>query len=121
MVVDDLDIGRTRIRPHESKPELIIAADAVLALSGSPQRLEPIAGRGTQEFQGSRGIQLRQLAHRYIVECPEASRAAPFKQCLRTLAPEGLNHATCNYVSRNTSIDAGRVLRNESAESSSAG
>jgi len=45
VIIDDLDILRPDFRPAEAHSPLIVDADAVLSLTISYQRLQPIARR----------------------------------------------------------------------------
>jgi len=48
VVIHDLDLIGSGIRPHEADAVLVVNANAVLAFSISDQSFEPIAGRNSQ-------------------------------------------------------------------------
>ena len=60
VVVNDLNIGRTAIRPSETDPKLIVDSDAVLAFPVALQCLQPVAGRDLQVLQEVSLVQLIQ-------------------------------------------------------------
>lgn len=61
MVVDYLDIFRSRLLPAEANPVLIIHADAVLALPLAGQLLQQISRRDPQVLDGRCYLELSQL------------------------------------------------------------
>ena len=63
MVVDYLNVDRTRFRPSEADPILVVDPDAVLTLTVSPERLQAIARWYSQVVQDLG-----------LVECIESSR-----------------------------------------------
>lgn len=48
MIVDHFNVDRTRIRPTETDPILVIDPDAVLTPTTSPERLKTVSGRYPQ-------------------------------------------------------------------------
>ena len=66
VIVDDLYVDWAMCRPGEAMSPLLIDANAVLALSITPQRLETVAGRDTHEFPISSSIKLSQLASSHL-------------------------------------------------------
>jgi len=58
VIVNDLNIGRTRIGPSETDPKLIVDPDAVLSFPVASQSLKSVAGRNPQVLQNMRLVQL---------------------------------------------------------------
>src|SRR5207253_2386229 len=56
VIVDDFDIRCVGILPPKADAPLIVDADTVLAVPGSAQRLEPVAGRNHQVLEGPRAM-----------------------------------------------------------------
>lgn len=81
MVVNDLDVFWPIWRPAKADPPLIVHADAMLALAVALQCLQPIAGRGAQEFQRRRCLQLCELAGRHLDDRGETRRLTGFTRC----------------------------------------
>lgn len=50
------------LEPHETNPELIVDANAVLSFAVTLQRLEPVTGRDPQVIQGRSAIQHQKLS-----------------------------------------------------------
>jgi hypothetical protein len=50
-IVDDLDLGRTGLRPLEAAPILVIDADAVLSLPVTPKGPQSISKGDSQVLQ----------------------------------------------------------------------
>jgi hypothetical protein len=74
VVVHDLDIFSTCVRPTEAQTELIVYADAMLPCSIPFQGFKSIPRRYPQIAQSSRDLQLPQLAscdNRDIRESPD--------------------------------------------------
>src|ERR1700739_1706768 len=63
VIVDDLDVGgpAVALRPFETDPPPIIDSDAVLALSISAQRFEPVTRQGGEIAQRRRSLETVQL------------------------------------------------------------
>jgi len=86
VIVDNLDIFWPGFRPAEAHSPLVVDADAVLSLTISCQRLQPIARRRCQKRQRFRRVQLRQLARGHLGDRAELLRASRFKELLSFLA-----------------------------------
>jgi len=56
VVVNDLDLRRSKLGPHEADPVLIVHADAVLRSSVSLERLQPVARRNAKVGKSTGGI-----------------------------------------------------------------
>jgi len=61
VIVGDLNIVGVAVPPHEAHPELIIDANAVLALSVTAEFFQPIAGRNSQILQAKARMQRGQF------------------------------------------------------------
>ena len=92
VVVNDLNVLRSRGGPAEADAPLIVDADAVLTLAVALERLKSIAGRRTQELKCRRGLELRELSGSHLNDRPEACRFAGFKKLASVAAPEALDH-----------------------------
>jgi hypothetical protein len=57
VVIDEFDIIRTSVLPHEADPPLVIDPDAVLTSPVTFESFKPIAGRDSEVFEISRGMQ----------------------------------------------------------------
>jgi len=59
MIIDNLDIHRSRrsLRPSETNPPLVVDADRVLPGSVALERLESIAGQSSKIGQRRRGLE----------------------------------------------------------------
>jgi len=64
VIVHDLDVFRTGIRPAKADAELVVDADAVLPGAVPLERFESVAWRDAQVVEPSRDLQLPQLAPR---------------------------------------------------------
>ena len=45
MIIDDFDLFRVLLKPHEADPPPVIDTDTVLPLAVTLQRFQPIGGR----------------------------------------------------------------------------
>ena len=68
MIVDYFNVDRTRIRPSETDPILVIDPDAVLTATISPKRLQAVPGRYPQVVEDLGLIECVELprSHREI-------------------------------------------------------
>jgi len=62
VVVDDLDIDRSKLRPTKANPILLVDADCTLTSTVAAQLLEPIARRKAQIFDGGRSFEVAEFA-----------------------------------------------------------
>ena len=92
MIVNDFNVCGPEFSPYEANAPLIIDADAVLTLSIIFQRLKVVAGRGLQEGQCLRRVELRQFAFGDLGEGLEPTWALSFVECLGVSTPERLDH-----------------------------
>ena len=91
MVIHNLRVGSTFVRPHEAQPPLVIDADAVLAFPVSSQHFQTVAGRAAQKIQCLRCIQLGQFSFCHGLDVGKAAGCASAEQTLRFCAVEGQN------------------------------
>jgi hypothetical protein len=94
MVVHDLDILGTCVRPPKANPILIVDPDTVLARSIAFQGLQPIARRHTQIIQSGGDFKLPELAPRNGCDIREALDPLSLGESLGVGALESLNHAS---------------------------
>lgn len=92
MIVDNFNVKRVSIFPQEANPPLVIDPNAVLPLTISTQRFEPVARRGGQIAQFRRRVELSQLPQSGPFDGLEAPRGKPLKQPFSFLATERLDH-----------------------------
>ena len=92
VVVNDLNILRSCSGPAEADAPLVVDADAVLTVAVALKRLKSIAGRGAQELECRRCLELRELPGSHLNDRPEACRFAGFKELASVAALEALNH-----------------------------
>src|SRR3954451_17100056 len=62
VVVDDLDIGRTFLRPAEDDPPLVVDPDRITPRESAAQGLEPVPRRHAKIVEARRAVQLHQPA-----------------------------------------------------------
>lgn len=95
MIVNDLHLLWSSIRPHETDAPLVIDPDAVLTGAISFQRFEPISWRHPEIIQRLGGSHLTQLTQRHHVDPRiERRRALTTPQTLGFFAPERSDHTT---------------------------
>jgi hypothetical protein len=88
MIIDNLDIPRIVISPHETNPPLIIHANAMLSGAPSGQRLQVVAAnrRQIQETFGS--IEHHQTPVSRLLDIAKPAAALETQDSLRFFAPE---------------------------------
>ena len=93
MVIDDLNVVRIAITPPKANPPLIVDPDAVLPLSVTGQRLQPIARWGFQVAKAARAMNLGQLSvggpHDVVWNALEKPT---FPRRFRGIVPKRLDH-----------------------------
>src|SRR5699024_8734132 len=62
VVVNDLHLLRSDVRPHEPDTRLVVDPDAVLSVPIALEGLEPVSGRDAEVFERLRGPHLTQRA-----------------------------------------------------------
>jgi hypothetical protein len=100
MVIHDLHFGRTRAGPAETKSELVVHPDAVLARAITPQCFESITGRHTKVWQHGRDLKLPKLSASNGFNVNESPHAMPVCKRLCVGILERNNHATDNNAMR---------------------
>jgi hypothetical protein len=86
VVVNDLDLLWPGVRPDKAESELVVDADAVLAMAVPPERLQAIARWDLQIVEASGGVEDGELAERNTSEASEAAPWLPFKESLGVAA-----------------------------------
>jgi hypothetical protein len=86
VVVNDLDLLWPGVRPDKAESELVVDADAVLAMAVPPERLQAIARWDLQIVEASGGVEDGELAGRHTSEAAEAAPWLPFKEGLGVAA-----------------------------------
>jgi hypothetical protein len=92
VIVGNLDGGRPCVRPDKANAPLIVDSIAPLTSTVAFERLKPITRRRTQEIQGLRGVEHRQLPGRNRFNRAKAPRSISFENRLRAWAAKGLDH-----------------------------
>lgn len=64
VVIDDLDLGRTHLRPTEADAKLIVDPDRMLSGPVLSERMQPVARRCPQVIESSGGVDLTEFATR---------------------------------------------------------
>jgi hypothetical protein len=80
VVINDFDPLWPGVRPDKAEPELVVDADAVLAMAVSAERLQAIAWWDLQIIETAGGIEDGELAEGDASEASEAPHRLPFKQ-----------------------------------------
>ena len=93
MIIDDLDIVGTMVRPDEANPPLIVDTNAVLPQSVAAQSLQSVARRD-REVQKVVGLMnLSQFALRGALDVgPKAAGEPPLEQGFSVAVSEGADH-----------------------------
>jgi hypothetical protein len=96
VIIHDLDVVCSVLLPGETDTplirKLILDANAVLALAGSLERLEPIAWRNANVLKPSGRLQLIQLSECDGLRCAPGVAPPGEEEAVGVLAAEGLNH-----------------------------
>lgn len=92
MVVHDLNVVGIPVAPNKADTPLIVDPNAVLSLSVSVERFQPIARRRCQVPQISGNIQLAQLPLSYPLESLKPFYMLPGMKPFRLPRPERLDH-----------------------------
>jgi hypothetical protein len=92
MVIHNLNVLGTSIRPAEAYAELIINSDAVLAVPITLQSFQSVAWRNTEIFQSTCDLQLSKFSTRHNSDTGEPPDPLPFRNgfCVGTL--ERMDH-----------------------------
>jgi hypothetical protein len=72
VVVNDFNVFWSSFRPDEAEPELVVDADAVLAMAVSAKRLQAIAWWDLEIVEASGGIKDGELAEDHASEASKA-------------------------------------------------
>jgi hypothetical protein len=92
MVVDDLDIAHVAVTPAKANPELVVDPDAELPVTVASQGFQTIPRGRSQEIQGSRSMQLRELPSNHCFNSHETADAVSHEEQSRILAYERNDH-----------------------------
>jgi len=80
VVVNDFDLLWPGFRPDKAEPELVVDADAVLAMAVSPERLQANAWRDLQIVEAFGSIEDRELAKCHASEASKARHRLSLKE-----------------------------------------
>jgi len=94
-MVDDLDLGRTRIGPPEADAPLPVDPYRMLTRPVAAQCFEAVAGRHAQVGQSMGGMKQLQLPPRLPFERTEPPYRAILEQGLRICIGERYDHGRC--------------------------
>lgn len=92
MVIHNLNVLSTPIRPAEAHAELIINAYAVLAGPIASQGLQSVAWRNAEVFQSPRDLKLPQLSARYDSDGSKPFNPLAFRDDFCVGAFERMDH-----------------------------
>jgi hypothetical protein len=93
VVVNDLHLLWSSVRPHEADPPLVVDPDAVLSDSIALERFESVSGRNAEVLKHRRRSHLTKFAQRHPVD-PRINRphALTTPQMFGVLATERSDH-----------------------------
>jgi len=94
MVIHDLNVRCSGLRPAEADPPLIVDTNAVLACSISTKRFEAISRWNPKIVKTAGNLQLSELAPSYGLDVYEAPHPMPLGEGLRVGAPKRRDHGT---------------------------
>ena len=93
MVVSDLDLFGIVSGPDEADAPLVVDADAMLAGTITAQRLEPVAGRESQEGEFHRSVDELKFDERPLLDVGrKPARTSALPEFRRLVAGETLDH-----------------------------
>ena len=92
MVINDFDLLWPGFHPDKAEPELVIDADAVLAMAVPLERLQAIAWWNLQIVEASRGIEDGELAEGRASEASKPPHRPPLKEGLGVAATKRPDH-----------------------------
>jgi len=93
VIIHDLNVFSTRVRPAKANTIPIVHADAVLPDAVAFKRLQPVSWRHSKVFQTSRDLQLSQLALRDSLDVHETLDPLAFPESLHIGALKRPDHA----------------------------
>jgi hypothetical protein len=94
VVVNDFDLLWPGFRPDKAEPELVVDADAVLAMAVSPKGLQAIARWDLQIVETACGIEDGELSEGHASEASKAPHRLPLKQGPGVAAAKRPDHAS---------------------------
>src|SRR5690606_37452422 len=94
VIINNLDIFRTSVRPAEADAPLVVDPDAVLAFPVTLQLFQPVARGRRQITQFSRRLQQGQFALRNLADRSPAACLASFIQVPGIGAAKALDHGS---------------------------
>jgi predicted RNase H-like HicB family nuclease len=92
VVIDDLDLERVPVTPHEAQAPLVADSDAVLSLSRPSQRLQTVPRWNPQILKRNRPMQQQQLSSGYTLERAKAGDVAILEEVSRVTRTERPDH-----------------------------
>jgi hypothetical protein len=92
MIIDNLDIPRIVISPHETNPSLIIHANAMLSGAASGQRLQVVAANRRQIQETFGPVQHYEAPVSRLFDIAKPATALETQDSLRFFAPEASDH-----------------------------
>ncbi len=88
MVINDLNIHRAGITPHEAHALLVVDPNAVLARTSPAQGFQSVAWGRPQITQLDSIVEHLKFPLRDVLDVPEPPGALPLVKCLGVGAPE---------------------------------
>lgn len=97
MIVDYFNVDRTRIRPTETDPILVVDPDAVLTMTISPKRFKPVPGRYPQVVEYLGLVERVEFSHSHLPKRPRQPlasnlRVPTIKEVFGRLITEASDH-----------------------------
>lgn len=103
MLVNNLDIGRAELRPHETDPKLVVHPNRVLPCTVALQGLQAVVGGRLEVAKRDRCVEHRDLPLDDPLDVSEAARRPPSVDGSRLAAPERPDHGYSMTLVRYTS------------------
>ena len=91
MVIDNFNLGGSKIGPGKAEPELVINPNAVVPGTVSRKCLESVTKRGAQKVQGGRTIELLQFSFGNRGDVGKPCNTTTFEERLRVFEVERSN------------------------------
>ncbi len=94
MVVDDFNIARAGgpLRPLKTDPPLLVDPDAILSLTVTPQRLQPVSGKAPKRLQMWCRLKAIQPNFSLSAKALEGRNPVAIRKAARLPIPVALDH-----------------------------
>jgi len=92
MVINNLDIFCTCVRPTKAQPKLVVHTNTVLPVTVTLQQLEPVSRRYTEIVKSARDLQLTELASRHRFDVRKPLNPPTVRKGFRLGTPKRYDH-----------------------------